>query len=45
MEYHVMSAKTVQGVQRELDKRVKEGWQLASAYGLGRDEHVLIFQR
>jgi hypothetical protein len=45
MEYHVMSTKTVQGVNTELEKRTQEGWRLVEAYGLGSNEHVLIFDR
>jgi hypothetical protein len=44
-EFHVMSSKTVQGVKAELDKRYREGWRLLEAYGVGSNEHVLIFHR
>lgn len=44
-EFHVMSAKTILGVKSELDKRAAEGWDLFQSYGLGNDEHVLIFRR
>lgn len=45
MEFHVMSAKTVLGVKAELEKKAAEGWELVEAYGLGKNEHVLIFRR
>jgi hypothetical protein len=44
-EVHVMSSKSVQGVEAELRKRLAEGWELLAAYGLGDKEHVLLFRR
>jgi hypothetical protein len=44
-EFHAMSAKTVQGVVVELEKRERDGWELHQAYGLGKNEHFLIFRR
>ena len=44
-EVHVMSSKSVQGVEAELRKRLAEGWVLLTAYGLGDKEHVLVFRR
>ena len=47
-EFHVMSAKSVRGVQDEVTKRSAEGWELTEAYGMKGtfgEEHVLIFRR
>lgn len=44
-EFHVMSAKTIRGVQEEIEKRAAVGWELFHTYGLGNNDHVLIFRR
>ena len=52
-EYHVMGANGMKGMQKEIDKRAIEGWELLNAYQetsggflffAGR-RHVLIFRR
>lgn len=50
-EYHVMGSHGgIKGVQTELDKRSKDGWELVTAYqeterGRGGDLHWLYFRR
>jgi hypothetical protein len=52
-EYHVMGANTLQGVQKEIERRTREGWELYIAYqetsggffGFFGRRHVLIFRR
>lgn len=50
-EWHVMGAKTIQGVQNELTSRSNDGWELVSSHfedsGAlgGGGNHVLIFRR
>lgn len=46
-EYHIMGAKSMGGVQDEMNKRAKEGWEPIIAYQeveAGK-RHVVIFRR
>ena len=46
-EYHVMGANGMGGMQSELDKRAKDGWELVTAYQEvgGGHRHMMIFKR
>ncbi len=48
-EYRAMTAKTIQGVAVEANKRAQEGWRLIamaeSKGGLGAHEYGLVFER
>lgn len=48
-EFHVMSANSLNGVQVELEKRDRDGWELLAAYpemkGGSTTKHVLIFRK
>ena len=46
-DYHIMGAKTTQGIQEEMAKRAKDGWEPILAYQeveAGK-RHVMIFRR
>jgi hypothetical protein len=46
-EYHIMGARTMQGIQEEMAKRAKDGWEPIIAYQeveAGK-RHVMIFRR
>lgn len=46
-EYHVMGAKTIQGMGEEIRKRAVEGWRVVAAYQevKGGNVHVVVFER
>ncbi len=56
LEYHVHTARSVQGTETELDKRTNEGWELMSLmpetsgwhaffFGVLRTRFTLVFRR